>query len=110
MSEKKDNLEMTEKLFAFLQGKDMDGCTIPRKERPRLTADQAWTVIWWLGNQYWQVTDHIERCEVCGEIYETWSDGDTLDYGGKPYSFCGNCVDGEEYAKKLKRRPKSEAV
>ena len=100
MNTKPDPLQKTEELFDFLQGKLPGGYKIPRKDRPKLTPDQAWTVIWYLGNQYWKVTDHIERCEICGALFDTWSEGDCLDYGNKPYHFCGSCIDSDEYAKK----------
>lgn len=106
MSEENDkDLAMTQKLFAFLQGKEKDGCTIKREEMPRLTAEQAWTVIWWLGNQYWQVTDCVERCDVCGELYDTSQGGCCLDYGKAPYNFCESCRECEEYIAKEKRKP-----
>ena len=98
------DLEMTRELFEFLQGRLPEGVTVARKHRPKLTADQAWTVIWHLGNLYWQVTDHVERCDVCGELYNTWNAGRTLDFGKSPYSFCDSCMDGEEYARKSKSR------
>jgi hypothetical protein len=102
-----DNLERTEELFTFLQGKLPEGYKIPDKERPNLTAGQAWTVIWYLGNLYWQVTDHIERCDLCGELFDTQRGGDCLDYGKAPYYFCDNCMASYEYALKAadKRNP-----
>jgi hypothetical protein len=105
---KLDDLEKTQQLFDFLQGKIPEGYCIAKKNRPKLTADQAWTVIWFLGNQYWQVPDFIERCCVCGDLYNSYSEGDCLDYGKAPYHFCGSCLDGEEYAKKEKRNPDRE--
>lgn len=104
MSDKPDDLEMTKDLFEFLQG-DLKNCKIARKRRVKLTADQAWTVIWYLGSQYWQVTDHIERCDVCGEIYDSSSQGDCLDYGGFPYHFCDNCRDSDHFTRKMRRNP-----
>src|SRR6185369_3172843 len=77
--------KMTEELFAFRQGKLPDGYKIPRKDRPKLTEDQAWTVIWSLGNQYWQVPDSVQRCDVCSELYHSHREGDSLDYGKPPY-------------------------
>lgn len=110
MSEENDHdLEMTEKLFSFLQGKDKHGCTIRRKLMPHLTEDQAWTVIWWLGNEYWKVTDRVEKCDVCGTLFHTWQSGDCLDYGKAPYHFCDNCIHSEEYVKKMRRNPDKQA-
>ena len=88
------NLEKTQELYDFLQG------NIPENIRtdnpPTLTADQAWTVIWFLGNQYWQVPDCIEKCDVCGTLYHTWEEGECMDYDKPPFFFCGSCMDTEE--------------
>lgn len=65
------DLEKTQELFAFLQGKIPDGYKIKQCHRPNLSPDEAWTVIWYLGNLYWQVPDHIERCGVCGNLYDS---------------------------------------
>lgn len=104
MSEKLDPLTQTEELFEFLQGKLPEGYTVPRREMPKLTADQAWTVIWYLGNLYWQVPDHIERCDVCEDLFDSNSSGTCLDYGKAPYHFCDNCIQTEGFAKKWQRR------
>ncbi len=99
--DKRDALEMTEELFAFLQGEVPEGIRFGcDDEVPTLSADQAWSVIWFLGNLYWQVTDYIERCDVCGTLYNSHREGDCLDYGGMPYSFCQGCTEGEEYRDK----------
>lgn len=90
---KSTDLEMTEELFEFLQGR-----------LPKLTPDQAWVVIWYLGELYWQVTDHIERCGVCGNLFDINNSGDCLDFGKAPYQFCDNCRDGEEYEQKSESR------
>ena len=99
------DLELTEELFGFLQGRIPEGYQIPRKHRPKLTPDQAWTAIWYLGNQYWQVTDHIERCCVCGSLYDADDSGACLDYGKAPYHFCDNCTYSEEFTAKNRRNP-----
>lgn len=88
------NLEKTQELYDFLQG------NIPENIRtdnpPTLTAEQAWTVIWFLGNQYWQVPDCIEKCDVCDSLYHTWEEGECMDYGKPPFFFCGSCMDTDE--------------
>lgn len=101
MSTDNDNdLKKTEELFALLQGELPDGCNITRSNRPKLTADQAWTVIWWLGNQYWQVTDRVDRCDVCGSLYNSCQEGHCLDFGRAPYNFCDSCMQTEAFTKK----------
>lgn len=110
MSEENEkDLERTKELFAFLQGETPKDHKIRPGHLPKLTADQAWTVIWYLGNQYWQVMDRVEQCCVCGAIYHTWEEGYCLDYGKAPYSFCGNCTEGEKFAKKMRRNPDKQA-
>lgn len=99
-----EDLKKTEELFEFLQGHKSEGYKIPRGHMPKLTADQAWTVVWYLGNLYWQVTDHIERCEVCGQLFNSYNSGDCLDYGKGPCHFCDSCLNSEEYARKSKSR------
>lgn len=98
------DLNKTKELYEFLQGKIPDGCKIPRGQVPKMTPDQAWTVIWWLANQYWQVTDRVEKCDVCGDLYHTWHEGHCLDFGNLPYSFCESCMGTEQFAKKERSR------
>ncbi len=102
MAEKPDDLQVVEELFAFLQGTVPDGHIIEADHVPKLTDDQAWTVIWYLGNLYRQVSDHISRCDVCGCLYDTEREGECLDYGAEPYHFCENCVYTDEYETKKK--------
>ncbi|MFA5262373.1 MAG: hypothetical protein WC378_01010 [Opitutaceae bacterium] len=98
--ENDDDLGKTQELFEFLQGRTPDGYVIGPDHMPKLTPDQAATVIWYLGNQYWKVTDHVERCDVCGDWYDTWCEGATIDCPPVPIFFCGNCCDGEEAQRK----------
>ena len=109
MSEENDkDLERTEELFQFLQGNVPEGYTIRRGHLPKLTADQAWTVVWYLGNQYWQVTDRVDRCDVCGALYHSWQEGHCLDYGRKPYHFCESCMETDEFTRKQNSRSNPE--
>jgi len=101
MTERKPtDLERTQELYDFLQGTVPKEYRIPESEMPKLTADQAWTVVWYLGNLYWQVKDYIERCDVCGDLYNSESEGTCLDYGDAPYYFCDDCEWGEEAEQK----------
>lgn len=86
-----DDLKNTNVLFDLLQGQVPDDCKIEASRVPYLTPDQAWTVIWWLGNQYWQVTDYIERCDVCRDLFDTRCGGECLDWGEAPYHVCDEC-------------------
>lgn len=97
-------LKLVRELFDFLQGRLPAGTIVALKDRPKLNADQAWTVIWYLGNQYWQVPDYIERCCVCGDLYHAHTEGDCLDFGRAPYHFCDSCMEGEAFKKKAMSR------
>jgi hypothetical protein len=106
MSEENEkDLERTQELYNFLQGQMPEGVTVAKRKRPNLTPEQAWTVVWYLGNEYWQVTDRVEKCEVCGDLYHTWEGGGCLDYGKAPYHFCDGCVNSDEYAAKEAKQP-----
>jgi len=109
VSKKRDlDLTNTKKLFALLQGTVPDDCRIAQDSVPHLTPDQAWTVIWWLGNQYWQVPDHIERCDICGDLHDTEAGGECLDGGEPPYSVCDECICDESVEAKRATKPTEE--
>jgi hypothetical protein len=99
------DLKNTQELFDVLQGTFPEGYDVSRDRIPKLTPDQAWTVIWYLGNKDWQVTDRVERCCVCGDLYHTWNSGACLDYGRAPYCFCDNCITSPAFVNKMRRNP-----
>lgn len=104
MADHRDHLDRTQEIFDFLQGKVPESVRIPKADRPTLTPEQAWTVIWFLGNAYYEVPDFIERCEICGDLFDSNKGGSCLDFGKPPYHFCGDCDNGQAYADKLKSR------
>ena len=108
--EKSTELERTQELFEFLRGTVPDDCKIEYSHVPKLSPDQAWTVIWYLGNQYWQVPDFIERCDVCGDLFDSEREGECLDYGEAPYHFCDTCRDGDECNAKREKDPDKSTV
>ena len=88
----KPPLDRVQELFDFLQGVVPDGHEIAAELVPHLSPDQAWTVVWFLGNCYWQIPDHIERCDVCGELFDSHAAGGYVE-DGPPYHFCEPCWD-----------------
>jgi len=91
MATEKD-MKQTQELFDFLQGTVPEGYSIKEDHVPHLTPDQAWTVVWFLGNMDFQISDEIERCDVCGELFDTGYEGIYTEEG-PPRFFCMSCQD-----------------
>lgn len=104
---KRMTIDQVKELRQFLMGDIPDGFIIPEDAIPKLTPSQAWTVIWHLGNLYMGVGDNVSRCDVCGDLFDSESDGSILDFGDSPYSFCGGCEFSEEFSEKLEKAPAS---
>ena len=98
-------MDTIKQLFGFLQGEVPEGYEIKDSHVPHLSPDQAWTVVWYMQELHYQLSDAIERCDVCGELFDTDSEGAYLDYGDAPYLFCPNCQNTEEFSAKQKQEP-----
>ncbi len=90
----KTDLPQTQALYKLLQGELPEGVSVPLTSVPQLTADQAWTVVWYIGNLKQCVSDTIERCDVCGDLYDS-ENGGGYDELGPPYHFCDPCGERE---------------
>ena len=90
-------------LFKFLTDEEIpDGVVM--KSRPKLSSNKAWSLIWFLQEVTRCLPDHIERCDACGDLYDSESEGVCLDDqyslmgSGRPlpkryYGFyCGGCI------------------
>ena len=106
----KSDLEVAQELFEFLQGKIPDGCKIAESAVPKLTPDQAYTVLWWLGSGYIQISDYINRCDICGDLYDSNDSGWCFDFGKSPIFFCDACENTPEFAKKYKKAKRKNLV
>lgn len=96
-------LEKVQELHEFLQGRAPKGY---KCQPPDLDKDTAWTVVWFIQNQYHQYSDTIERCELCGLIYDSERGGICLDYGEEPYHFCEDCTFSAEFEEKQAADPR----
>jgi hypothetical protein len=61
---------------------------------PKLSQEIAWEVIWVLQEHLRIIPDHIERCDSCGDLFDTWCEGKYSELEGKMY--CGGCLDESE--------------
>lgn len=92
-TKKPSDLDRTQEIFDFLQGRIPTGYKIPEVEVPHLDPEQAWIVVWYLGNLYWKIPDHIYRCDGCGCLFDGRSEGGHSD-SGPLYHFCDSCDPG----------------
>lgn len=83
-------IERVEQLFAFLQGHLPEGYKYEESRIPRLTKEQAWTVIHFVQEMHWQIPDTIERCDVCGDLFHSECEGYYTEEG-PPYHYCDPC-------------------
>lgn len=67
---KQMNLEEVQKLYEFLQGKEMKSYTF--REQPRLSPEAAFAVIYFLQEEFGVIPDYYEVCENCGNIYDSY--------------------------------------
>lgn len=82
--------EWINEFYEFLQGKQLEGMTVGVQRQPRLTQKKAFTIIWYLQEHLRVLPDHVERCNNCGELFDTHSDGIYWESKGKHY--CGGCT------------------
>ena len=69
-----------QQLYDFLQGKyHPDNIKVEDNEKPNLTSDQAWHIVYCLQEHFGMLDDRFEKCRDCGEIYDSYSGGTTID-------------------------------
>ena len=72
------NLDKMTELFEYLTDKSIpNGVCV--KSRPKLSANKAWSLIWFLQEVTRCLPDYIERCDVCGGLYDSEQEGYFLD-------------------------------
>lgn len=70
--------DKVDELFKYLTDEKIpDGILV--KSRPKLSPNKAWSLIWFLQEVTRCLPGHIERCDVCGELYDSWAEGYWLD-------------------------------
>jgi len=82
------DIEKVNELYQFLTGEKIpEGMQIVKNHRPKMSGKQAFTIIWFLQEHLRVLPDNFERCDVCEEIYDSYSEG-----GRKHNQFrCGSC-------------------
>ena len=60
------------------------------QEKERLNKTKAFRIIYYLQEHLPILPDHIEKCDRCGDLYDSDSEGYHSEKRGKFY--CGNCT------------------
>lgn len=68
--------EWIQEFYDFLTGQSIpDRISMEPSYKPKLTAEQAHSVIWFLQEHFSVLPDHIEQCDTCKIWYNSWSQG-----------------------------------
>lgn len=81
------DLEWVQEFYEFLQG-DPPANILTNKIK--LSKNKAFTIIWYLQEQFSILPDHICQCDRCGDLYDSYEEGYHSEKKSKFY--CGNCT------------------
>ena len=86
------DLEKINEFYRFLTGEEMpQGISMSRGHAPKMSEKKAFSIIWYLQEHLSIFPNCIERCDSCGELYDSNSEGLYWETKGKNY--CGVCSD-----------------
>ena len=84
-----EDLEWITEFYEFMQGenpKSIGGGPMT------LTKDQAYRIIWYLQEHLPVFPDWIEKCDVCGDLYDAYNSGYYSEQGNEHGNhFCDGC-------------------
>jgi len=83
------DLEKIDEFYEFLQGNIPDCMQLRKRSIPKLTQRQAFSVIWYLQEHLSIFPDHIERCDICGNLYDSYAEG--IYWESKRKFYCAAC-------------------
>ena len=78
------------------------------KDKLKLTASKAFSIIYYLQEHLSVFPDHIEKCNTCGELYDSYSQGHYSDLTGKFYC-CEGCEPPRLYEREQKWEKRQDA-
>lgn len=81
------DIEWINEFYEFLQGEYPKCMTL--KHQPKLSQKKAFSIIYYLQEHFPVLPDNIEKCDTCGELYESDKEGIYWETKGKNY--CGGC-------------------
>lgn len=86
------DIEKVQEFYAFLKGTCPDKITLGDGHQPTLTDDQAFSIIWYLQEHLSVFPDQIEKCSICGDLYDSYSEGYYSE--NRNLFMCSGCDDG----------------
>lgn len=86
------DLDKIKEFYRFLTGdKIPKTIRLGRGHAPKMSEKKAFAIIWYLQEHLSILPESIERCSVCGELFDSNSEGIYWESKGKHY--CGGCDD-----------------
>ncbi len=82
-------LQWIEEFYIFLQGEMPETIHMPRGHVPKMSQKKAMAIIWYLQEHMPVIPDTIERCDCCGELFDSYNSG--LYWESKGKNFCDGC-------------------
>lgn len=90
------DIEKVREFYRFLTGEEMpEKISMGRGHAPKMSEKKAFSIIWYLQEYLSVFPDTIERCNSCGELYDSNREGIYWETKGK--HFCGGCCDQVPY-------------
>lgn len=89
------DLEWVQEFYSFLQGEVPGGLHFSRGHAPNLSQKKAFSIIWYLQEHFPIIPDRIEKCDVCGQLFDIYAQGHYDEKKGK--SYCYMCDDVNLY-------------
>jgi formylmethanofuran dehydrogenase subunit E len=84
------DIEKVREFYRFLTGEETpEKISIVKGYKPKMSEKKAFSIIWYLQEHLSIFPDNIERCDICGELFDTNSEGIYWETKGKNY--CGAC-------------------
>lgn len=83
------DLEWINEFYGFLKGELPEEISTTRGYEPKMSEKKAYSIIWYLQEHLRILPANIERCNICGELYNSDSEG--IYWGTKGKHYCGGC-------------------
>ena len=98
MKDKINYLDKVTEFYDFLKGELPEGIGMPNN--PKIEEGQAFIIIWYLQEHFRIIPDCIDRCDVCGNLYDSDCSGNYTDNPNLKghHHFCGiDCESAHDF-------------